>query len=117
MSELKSVEFGCGSVVYVRKIEGRPETIERDGSVTVHNSAIPSRPAHYEVTFMLNSSFEHVGLPISNIFHWSCIVEEQSDRAPYRSVEDKAARQIAPMLRSLADKIEADLPNFDDQGV
>lgn len=111
--------FGNGSVKYIPQIDPRPETREtaRHGNVTTNiiNSGQPGFPAHYEVTFMIQTIVDHDGIETNNTFHWGCIVPEQNDRAQYRSVKDQAARQVAPMLRSLADKIEADLPKFDDQ--
>jgi hypothetical protein len=111
MANLKEVTFGNGSINYVRKFDGRPESTEKNGNVTVHNSPIPGIPGHYQISFMINSRFEQDGVEFSNIFHLNCVVSEQSDHAEYRLVEDQAARQLPPMLRSLADKIEADFPH------
>lgn len=117
MLSLKAATIGNGSINYVKEYEGRPETKEQDGNVTIINKAIPAIHAHYQASFMINSEFEIDQFKCSNIFHLNCIVAERNDHAPYRSVEDRAARQLAPMLRLLADKLEADLPNFSDQAV
>jgi hypothetical protein len=119
MASIKDFQMGNGSVTFRSEIEPTPETREtsKQGSVVVNtiNSATQGVPAYYEVSFMLNTTIEHDGVVASNIFHWTCLVSEKSDRAQYRSVEDQAARQIAPMLRSLADKIEASLPDFQEK--
>lgn len=111
--QVKDARLGNGSITYMREIEPRPETREtsRHGNVTTNiiNQAIEGVPAHYEVTFMLNSTFETEGIQAHNVFHWNCVVVEKNERAPYRSIEDQAARQIAPMLRSLADRIESQM--------
>lgn len=113
MARLKEVIFGNGSITYVKKVDGRPESTEKNGNITVHNSAIPGVPAHYQISFMINSEFEQDGVQFLNFFHLNYVVSEQSDRAEYRSIEDQAAKQLGPMLRALAEKIEADLPVFD----
>jgi hypothetical protein len=113
MTALKDAMLGTGDVTYVKKVDAKPETRDSSGGVTVINAPVAGIPAHYNVSFMLDATFDHESLEVRNVFHWNCVVSETSDRAPYRSVEDRAARQVAPMLRALADKIEADLPNFD----
>jgi hypothetical protein len=116
MATLENLEFGNGRVTYVSKVDPTPRTERSDtnGNVTINNitEAQPGRPAFYDVTFILTANFENAGVKFSNVFSWECVVPEESDRAQYRSVEDQAAKQIAPMLRTLADQIEADLPNF-----
>lgn len=117
MTKVKALRLGNGSVTYIPVVEPRPASsrttkTDHNVSVTINDAAIPGTPAHYEVTFMIGADLEHGELESHNTFHLSCVVPEQSDTAQYRSVEDQAARQLAPMLRALADKIEADLPNF-----
>lgn len=112
----KLIDFGmgCGSIAYRIKVEARPEKKKTiAANVNVIEAAVDGSPAHYEATFILNGKFESAnGVSFSNVFHLTCIVPEENDLAQYRAVEDHAARQLAPMLRALADKIEADLPTF-----
>ena len=113
---IKDVSIGHGSVTYFSEIKPRPETKEtkHHGNVTTNviNAAVDGIPAHYGVTFMLNSTFETEGIETQNVFHWNCVVVEPDDLARYRSVEDQGARQIAPMLRSLADQLESQLTDY-----
>jgi hypothetical protein len=113
MSDLKEVKLGNGSIEFVPKFEGRPASTETTGNVTINNSEIKGIQAHYTVSSFINSTYETDGIEFSNMFHWNCVVLEPSDHAAYRSVEDRAVRQIAPMLRALADKIEAELPDLE----
>lgn len=113
MSALKDVKLDNGSISYTPKFEGSPASIKTTGNVTVHNHEIKGVPAHFAASLFINATYEHDGIELSNMFTWNCLVSEPDDNATYRSVEDQAARQIAPMLRALADKIEADLPSFD----
>jgi hypothetical protein len=113
MPTLNEVQLTAGEITFSKEEKGRPATSETKDNVTINHVAIPGTPAHYEVTFMVSATFQEAeGLDFSNRFHLTCLVPEPSDRAQYRAVEDQAARQIAPMLRSLADKIEAHLPDF-----
>ncbi|HJR55304.1 MAG TPA: hypothetical protein VJ798_01900 [Rhizomicrobium sp.] len=120
MVTLESAAIENGSIVYRKKVDPTPRTesskTKDNVTINVINEGQLGEPAHYEVTFMLTSKFQNAAHSFSNIFHLSCVILEESDHAPYRSIEDKAAREIAPMLRLMADRIEADLPNFDEAG-
>lgn len=113
MLAVKAISFGFGSIEYQKEIEGRPKTTKttrQNGvEVSVIDQAIHPVPAHYRASFSLNVTFEQDGHEISNYALWNCIVPEEDRNAPYSSIELRAAQQIAPMLRSFADRIEADL--------
>ncbi|MBZ9808141.1 hypothetical protein [Mesorhizobium sp. ESP-6-2] len=112
MLNIKDLRLGNGSVTYHRKIDPVPDTKEINENVTIINKGSKGSPAYYEVTFMISSAIENDGLETRNTFHWNCLVAEADHNAAYRSVEDRGARLIAPMLRALADKIEKELPSF-----
>jgi hypothetical protein len=112
MTTLKEVRIGNGSIQFMNAVEPTPASRETTGNVTIVNEAKPGSPAYFQVSFMIDTTFENGGIDFNNIFHWTVVTDEKDYRAAYRSVEDRAARLIAPMLRSLADKIEADLPDF-----
>lgn len=111
---LEKLTLRNGSVTYSNEVEPRPETTEtseQDGvTVHIHNAELVGAKAHYIVKFDIEAEYTtDDGLKVSNGLYWNCVVREQSDRAEYRVIEDRAAREIAPMLRALADKIEADV--------
>jgi hypothetical protein len=113
MTSVVNFEMGNGSITFHSEVPPQPETKEVNGNVTVMNVAKAGVPAYYEVEFMICAHLECDGLNFSNIFHWKTLVPDISDLAEYRSVEDRAAKQVAPMLRALADRIESEQPNFD----
>jgi hypothetical protein len=115
MLEVKNCNLGSGSVTYNNEVKSEPEKRQTVGNVTTVSGAIDGIPAHYQVSFFINAALKQNEIEFHNMFSLNCLVEEQSDHATYRSIEDRGARQLAPMLRSLADKIEAELPNFDEQ--
>ena len=120
MFELKNIAFNNGTVLFRAKIPGKAETntTEKNGNVTINNitPAVPEIPAHYEVSFGVGFTVATEGLSSANYLQLNLVIADDSDRASYRSVEDRAARLVAPMLRSLADKVEAGLPAFDQAG-
>lgn len=111
MDEVALIDLGMknGSIAYVPQVDARPSR-STVGNVTAISEAIQEVPAHYEVTFMLQSLFKAANeITFSNVFHLMVVVPDTSVTAPYLDVEDRGARQLAPMLRELADRIEADL--------
>jgi len=114
---LKEAVVTNGTIVFRRAVPSKAESTEtthQNGvTVNVHSQAVAELPSHYEVVFAVNSMFEQDGIETANFFSLSTCILETSDHAPYREIEDKGARQIAPMLRALADTIEADLPSCD----
>ena len=94
MPTVKSVQFGNGQVRYFSKIDPQPATSETTGNVTVNTAAIPGQPARYKVSFMLSFAADEDGLENHNVFHLTCLVPDENDWTPYRSIEDRAARQL-----------------------
>lgn len=111
--ELKSAAFnGSGGIAFTKRVDPRPGTEETKGNVTIVNQAQPGEPSHFVASFRIEATFEVEGLQTTNVLLWDVVIPEDDQFAPYRSVEDRAAKLIAPMLRSVADKLEADLPDF-----
>lgn len=112
MMELKSAGVGNGIVQFQKKVEPTAETKETTANFTIVNVSKPGVPSHFIVTFDVDASFEGGGLEARNFFAWTTVLPSDDQYASYRSVEDRAARLIAPMLRSVADRIEAELPDY-----
>ncbi|HZW15430.1 MAG TPA: hypothetical protein VFF66_04150 [Brevundimonas sp.] len=113
MAELKDIRWGNGTVRYFSEVEPTPTTSKTTGNVTVNNMGQPGLPAYYEVTYMLSCDFEASGVEITNHVHWTAALTGVGRDAPYGEVEAEGARQIAPMLRSVADQIEKLVAEFD----
>jgi len=113
MVEVKLIGFGNGSINYRGKIEAVPATSETTGNVTVNNAGRDAVPAHFETSFMLSAQVDNDGLIANSTFHWNDVVLSETAEVSYRSIEDAAARRIAPALRALADKIEEEIARFD----
>src|SRR4051794_18768802 len=116
MFEVKTASFGNGTVLYLKKVEGRAAetktSVENNVTLNVHNAELREIPAHYEVSFQIAAKSDHDGIEVTNFFTVTTLVAEPSDQASYRGVEDRAARELAPILRAIADRIEAGLPSF-----
>jgi len=110
-----SVEFGYGTVRYNKAIEAIPATSKTTGNITINNSAQPGCPEHFLVTFMLSCGPNDRAMMSQNTFHWTEIVTGMTRSARYSEVEAKAARQLAPSLRSVADAIEKMVAEFDEK--
>lgn len=108
-----SVEFGFGTVQYISSVAEVPPSTKVDGNVTINNSGSPGSPEHFVVTFMLTYKPGAESPARSNIFHWSEVVTGLDASTPYSRVEAAAARQIAPSLRAVADRIDAMVAEFD----
>ncbi len=113
MPTVKDVAFGNGDVTFYSKVDAVPASSETNGNVTINHSGKPEVPARFEVSFMLSVTAEEAGLEFSNVFHLKTLVKEGDSNASYRQVESEAARHLAPMLRSVADKIEQNVAEFD----
>ena len=107
------VEFGYGSVQYVREVEATPTTTEVQGSVTINKIGSPGRDAYFLVTFMLTCEPDNDAEGDRNIFHWTEKVAGLARGTPYSEIEAHAARQLSPNLRSAADHIERMVADFD----
>ena len=110
---VSSVEFGFGTVQYVKEIEAVPASSKKTGNVTINNMATPGSPEHFLVTFMLSYGPDDGALGRRNIFHWTEAVVGLPRTTPYSEVEAQAARQLAPSLRAAADAIEKQVEEFD----
>jgi hypothetical protein len=113
MIELKQVRYGNGSVRFFAEVEPTPTTSETHGNVTVNNMGKPGSPARYEVTYMISSDFEMEGVEVNNVFHWTVALTGVHRDDPYAGIEAAGARQLAPMLRAVADQIEKEVAEFD----
>lgn len=114
MVEVRGVRFGYGAVTFHNEVKAKKATSKTTGNVTINNSAQPGSPAHFDVSFMLSCDLTEGGLDFTNIFHWSVmVVPEAGKPALYGEVEGEAARQLAPMLRAVANTIEAEVAKTD----
>jgi hypothetical protein len=111
--EIKSVEFGSGSIEYSSGILATEDSEVTTGNVTVKNFGQPDYPAHFRVSFMIGSDFECEGVSVRNAFQFDCVVTEKDRNCSYNLVEAAAARKLAPMLRSIATEIEKSVQEFD----
>lgn len=111
----ENVEFGFGSVQYIKEIEEVPATSKVTGNVTINNSGSPGVEGHFLVTFMLTHEDVNCSSSPRNIFHWTTAVFGMSQDASYAEVEAEAARQIAPALRDLATGVEKLVREFDEK--
>jgi len=110
---VESVEFGYGSVQFVKEIKPTPEKSDTKGNVTIKTVASPGQQEHFIVTFMLTCAEKEDSNFRANIFHWSEVVTGLPRTTSYGEVEAQAARQIAPNLRQAADAIEQLVAEFD----
>lgn len=111
MDGVELIDFGMnnGSIAFIPQVDARPAR-STVGNVTAISEETEEVPAHYEATFMLQSLFKAANeVTFSNVFHLTVVVPDTSISALYRDVEDRSAQQLAPMLRALADRIEADI--------
>lgn len=115
MTTLISARIKNGEIAYVSGQQNTPLTSETMGSVTIENPGSTDRPAHFMTPFLIEAQMEAGGIKFSNVLHWNGVVLGESDDAPYRQVEDKAARTLAPMLRAFADQIEQEIARFDEK--
>src|SRR4051812_28930475 len=113
MATIQKLQIGNGQVAFVTKVDPTPTTSETSGSVTINNIGRPGKPAHYEITFSISVDSLEGRVEGYNTFLWNEIVLDERDDVPYREVEAKAARQIAPMLRAVADQVEKEVAAFD----
>lgn len=101
--------FGNGNVRFQKGSEGRPETKEVNGNVTVVNKAIEPTPNFFDVSFTIGALQSSEGAETSSTLILNVPLPSQSSDHSYPEIEDKAARLLPPMLRALADLIEADI--------
>ena len=106
MSEL-DVKFGFGSMAYIPEVEAVPEKTEKVNDHTYIHTGSAGREAYSQVTFYLDCKFGPEDDRISNPISWTVRVPGKlKGDTPYAQVENEAARQIAPMLRAVADQVE-----------
>lgn len=104
-----------GRIAFFKRVEETKTISETTGNVTINNIGRPAIPAHYEVAFTITADLQDGGIELRNVFQLSCIVLNENDGAQYRKVEDQSARQLAPILRAVADHIEKKVADFDSQ--
>ncbi|MGH0244376.1 hypothetical protein [Sinorhizobium meliloti] len=110
---ITQVKFGNGNIRFNSKVDAVPATSKTTGNVTINNAGQEEIPAHYETSFMISVYGEERGIEFSNVFHWNDIVPIDRADAPYREIEDAAARRLAPMLRAVADQVDQEMAAFD----
>ena len=115
MAAIKNVGFGYGEIQYYSKVESVPETTETTGIVTITNPAIAEIPSHFVASFQIKFTAENQTLQISNALHFSLPIPSLDSDVSFLKIESEAARQIAPMLRFLADSVEAQMLEFDEK--
>ena len=113
MVDVTEVSFGNGRVVFNSRVDAVPPSSETKGNVTINNMGQSGSPAHFEVTFMISVGGKVNNLDNKNIFHWTTVVPVEDQETSYREIESQGAQQLAPMLRSVADKIEKLVSDFD----
>ncbi len=113
MTTIVNVRFGNGQITYNGEVDPTPTRTEKQGAVTIQNHGSPGKPAHFNTSFMLTVECEHEGIRFNNVFHWDDVVLGKKDGDSYRSIEDEAARKLAPALRAAADLIEKEIARFD----
>jgi hypothetical protein len=114
MHELKSASIGHGSVTYVPKEPAVPETSETQGHVTVNVAGRPERDAYWTVMYTISARFEAGDGPALGAINWEVrLPTSEPAETRYYEVEAKAARQLAPMLRAVADSIEKQVAEYD----
>lgn len=115
MPRISAVEFENGKVQFNPKRDAIGPTSEIDGEIAIHNYGLPARPAHYQVSFVITFECEERGVRYRDMSHWTCMLLTDDDTLSYREVESRAARQLAPMLRAVADQVEEQVAAFDAQ--
>jgi hypothetical protein len=100
------VGFGNGSITFVPPVPGRRASTRVENNVTIVETEIPAKPAHYDVSFQISANDTAGPLATFNVFHLNLKVFDADHREAYRSVEEKAAEMVAPLLREIASKIE-----------
>ena len=107
MQKLNSASVGHGSVTYVAEQPSIPDSSETTGNVTVNVFGREGRSACWAVSYQISVDFENGGGPSLGLLGWEVrLPAEAPADARYHEVEAEAARQIAPMLRAVADSIE-----------
>ncbi len=107
MAEGKNLDFGFGGLTFHSARDATPDRTEVQGNVTINNKGTPARPAHYIANFNINFDAAADTLIARNNLFLSVVVEGANHDAPYSEVERLAADQLAPLLRQVADMVEA----------
>jgi hypothetical protein len=114
MQQLKSAAIAHGAVTYISAEPAVPDSSETKGKVTVNVVGRAEKPAYWNVYYSIHASFEGGGGPALGTIGWDVRLPVQSAAdAKYSEVEAEAARQIAPMLRAVADAIEKQVAEAD----
>ncbi len=114
MPEITDVSLNSGQIQFIKEEAPVPDNVQREGNVTIHNQGRPGRPAYYDTSFLISMDYVEGGITGTNIFSLGTIVVNDQESAPYREVEDQAARALPQMLRDLADRLEKQIANPQD---
>ncbi len=106
MAEISDVQLGFGAIAFRGGVAAEPASVVRQGNVTVHNEAKPGQPMSFEGSFQISCYSKEDAISLFNVFTVNLPVVGEPADSPYSAIESKAARQIAPMLRSIADEVE-----------
>lgn len=96
-----------GVIQFNNGIPEVPATSETEGIVTITNAGRPGTPASFEVTFKIVSEFDVDGIGCNPYISMMIPVAVTDKGLPFVEVEERAAEHIGPILRALAEKIEA----------
>lgn len=113
MVDLREVRYGNGSVRFFGEVEPTPATSETRDNITINNMGQPGAPSRYEVTYMISCDFKMGGAEVRNTFHWTVALSGANRDDQYASIEAEGAQQLAPMLRAVAERIEAEVAAFE----
>ncbi len=107
--EVSDVNFGYGTMSFLRGKERVPASVIREGNVTTHNAEVPGRPDSFDVSFQLSFKAEANGLSQFNVFTLRFPITDKPADTPYSEIEREAVHLLAPILRIVADHIEQEI--------
>ena len=107
MVNVRETSVGFGTVRLIGKVDPVLETVEKHGNVTVRNAGSAGQPAYFEVAHQIQFYTEQSGISLFNVFSLTIPLTDILPDTPYTQIELEAARQLALVLRSCAQQIEA----------
>lgn len=114
MSELEEAKLGFGSITFVQKQPEVATRTEHEGNTTINYVGTPERPAYFEADYFVTSTFKNGEEDYLNSISWKVrLPAQEPTTVPYAQLEAEGARLIAPMLRAVADAVEAQVAAFD----
>ena len=116
MQNLKSATLTFGSVLLIPDQPAQPDQSETRGNLTVNVVGKPGKPPRWMATYTLNCEFESDAGRYTNVLGWTVqLPAENVHEARYFEVEAEGSRQIAPMLRAVANEIEKVVAQYDSE--